>query len=1026
MNKLDRFRYGNTRRKNLTIAGIVSLTVIMLAGILLVAVGIFSYRTELVTLRATSVDADNTFGGAGVNLNAVPNVNLIADPSFEMSSDYLTFVVASVDSGAIYLEPEDIEKQGISGEELAGDLVRILSIDENGTMSERYTGTCTGYEPARLSSIELIDDESGLLAGEKMISVIDSSNSYTALTEDGNIVCNIGADTQEASIDLKNNEKIVGIESTDAGIYAISSAGNVFMAADGRNFSALAFAEGFESHKETPVTAADSSIFAAAYPDGTVLMVSNGYVTCAQIPTEGRIERFTSAGTGFLASDSNGKVYYSGNGFVFEQLTGVLEDGITITGISGQGSKFYILTSDGVITVIDAEDGMSVTTLESCKDNGTAYRDICASDSGKIVLVSDKGTCTAIYEAKDECTVFTGENVVVEDVFGIEGDRIVYSSGGKLYRAAILSGLSMEGSIPEDAIISGDICVVENAKAPVAVYTASDDAAWDEATDSNWSCSGADTAVVTCERPDGKGLCAMLAGSGKGVHIMSQKLNGTSSDCFTEDTFYRISLSAMSYDEDVTIKVWVYGDTFGTQGFVINNVGENFKEYSYVFAVTNSMTGDDTVRFNISVEGSKTVLIDDVYLGPDEYRTAGIPEYYQTRLIDSGLSVIRLDNLMFGSSGFCRNAFYGLSKDSVSAQIVSAEYGGAVKVSACNSLEDSLRLVSACEATPWFVIGSAASQSDIDNFLEYLCGSVSSVYGSKRIDNGTALPWSRQFDKMIVEICDSENCFASDTQKASYVNCVMAMFAASEYYADVKDKIIFLDGMDYSGGTMLSGADSHAMPVEADFADAQATSLENIQSALGLAQYNSPHVATAASGGEFISSLSCGKSINAGEFVSLLISDDADFISTAAVDLDSSFVPAQYGGTGVFADPEYADTVLSTINIINCCKDMPEVYMEASEPLDAASPESVELLALNCVWSAYSGNGYHYIVVANPSDSQQNFLLSVSAFLGAGATVERYSSTGQLLTTRSYAMKSMRYTLQPGEFIIVTVKDIES
>ena len=64
MNKLDRFRYGNTRRKNLTIAGIISLAVIILATILLAAVGIFSYRTELVTLRATSVDADNTFGGA--------------------------------------------------------------------------------------------------------------------------------------------------------------------------------------------------------------------------------------------------------------------------------------------------------------------------------------------------------------------------------------------------------------------------------------------------------------------------------------------------------------------------------------------------------------------------------------------------------------------------------------------------------------------------------------------------------------------------------------------------------------------------------------------------------------------------------------------------------------------------------------------------------------------------------------------------------------------------------------------------
>ena len=173
--------------------------------------------------------------------------------------------------------------------------------------------------------------------------------------------------------------------------------------------------------------------------------------------------------------------------------------------------------------------------------------------------------------------------------------------------------------------------------------------------------------------------------------------------------------------------------------------------------------------------------------------------------------------------------------------------------------------------------------------------------------------------------------------------------------------------------------------------------------------------------GEYISSLSCSKSINAGEFISLLINDDADFITTTAVDLDSSFVPSSYGGDGVFEDPEYAGTMLSSVKVVNCCKDMREVYVEASEPLDAASTESVQLLSLGCVWSAYSGNGCNYIVVANPSDTQQNFLLSVSAFLGTGATVDRYSSTGQLLTTRNYAMKSMRYTLQPGEFIIVTI-----
>lgn len=1021
MNKLDRFRYGNTRRKNLTIAGIISLAVIILATILLAAVGIFSYRTELVTLRATSVDADNTFGGAGVNLKAVPNVNLISDPSFEMSSDYLTFVVASVDGGAIYLEPEAIEAQGIEGDEMAGDLVRILSIDENGTMTERYTGTCTGYEPARLSSIELLEDAEGLIAGVKILDVINYNNSYTALTEDGDVICNIGSDAQEAALETSGSELIAGIEATDDGVYAAGTQGNIYYAADGRNFSLLSSGTDLDVRGESPVTASSGEVFAAAYKDGTVLTVTDGIVTETQIPAEGKIAFFDASEAGFIAADTKGNVYYSGNGLIY---TAVEDDSLadmTVNGISARGSCFYILRDDGEIAVIDTENDMTVTLLDACREDGNTYKSVSASDSGKIILVSDKGVCTAIYADKDESTVFTGENVVVDTIYGISGDRIIYSSAGKLYRAAILSGLSMEGSIPEDAIISGDICIVENGQAPAAVYSVSEDGTWKASSYSDWSCSGAGTSLVTCQRPDGKGLCAMLTGENEGVHVMSQKLNGTSSDCFADDTFYRISLSAMSYNENASIKVWVYGDTFGTQGFVINDLKENFNEYSFVFAVTDSMTADDSIRFSISVDGAYSVLIDEIYLGPDEYAASGIPQYYQTRLSDSGLSVVRLDNLNLGSSGFCRNAFFGMSEDSVSVQLISSEYGGQVRVSACNSLEESLRLVSSCQATPWFVIGSAASQSDIDNFLEYLCGSVSSEYGGKRIDNGTALPWSRQFDKILIEINDSENCFASDTQKASYVDCVMAMFAGSEYYSDVKDKIIFLDGMEYSGGTMISGADCHAIGMNLEFADPEASSLENILSSLGVAQYNSPHVTSSSFGGEYISSLSCSKSINAGEFISLLINDDADFITTTAVDLDSSFVPSMYGGDGVFADPEYAGTILSSVKVVNCCKDMREVYVEASEPLDAASAESVQLLSLGCVWSAYSGNGCNYIVVANPSDTQQNFLLSVSAFLGTGATVDRYSSTGQLLTTRNYAMKSMRYTLQPGEFIIVTI-----
>ena len=169
-------------------------------------------------------------------------------------------------------------------------------------------------------------------------------------------------------------------------------------------------------------------------------------------------------------------------------------------------------------------------------------------------------------------------------------------------------------------------------------------------------------------------------------------------------------------------------------------------------------------------------------------------------------AAVRLGNLNFASSGFSHSSFYGHSEDSNSAW---CEIGGKLKrVSVCNSLEDSLRMVNACGSAPWFRIGSCATSQEIDDFLEYLCGSVSSDYGRKRIDNGTAMPWSRCFDTIYIEISDSEGFFISDTQRAAYVNFVISMFSQSEYYTDIKDKAVFLDGMSYDGGVMISSANS--------------------------------------------------------------------------------------------------------------------------------------------------------------------------------------------------------------------------
>ena len=109
-----------------------------------------------------------------------------------------------------------------------------------------------------------------------------------------------------------------------------------------------------------------------------------------------------------------------------------------------------------------------------------------------------------------------------------------------------------------------------------------------------------------------------------------------------------------------------------------------------------------------------------------------------------------------------------------------------------------------------------ADQESVDCWLGYLCGSVRSDYGRLRIDNGTALPWSRQYDTIYVEISDIDGIFETDLQRGAYVSHVMNIVSNSEYYAEVKDKIVFLDGMSYDGGTVMSNADYHTMDMTID------------------------------------------------------------------------------------------------------------------------------------------------------------------------------------------------------------------
>ncbi|MBQ5768924.1 MAG: hypothetical protein IIV94_08615, partial [Clostridiales bacterium] len=463
----------------------------------------------------------------------------------------------------------------------------------------------------------------------------------------------------------------------------------------------------------------------------------------------------------------------------------------------------------------------------------------------------------------------------------------------------------------------------------------------------------------------------------------------------------------------------------------LTQLGGNYKYYSYVFAVTDQVVYADSVRLSIAFEGSGSILVDSFYLGPDSYNSAGVPQYYADTLASGNPSAIRLNNLNIGNNGYADTSLYLMSSDSVSnsyeGTASTAEYGedavavsGYTGMSVTTSLEDSLKLVKQCNSSPWLVIGPYVNQSDIDKLLEYLCGSLTSEYGGRRIDNGTALPWSRQFTRFYIEIGDSEKVFKSDVQKASYVNYVISMFSQSEYFSDIKDKTVFLDGMIYDGGTMMSDADNHTMEATLVANDNTETYIENIETSYVLARYDSPHVVSGSNGGEYINKLYTNGS-NCGKILSAVLTGEADFAEMMLFDCSINFVPSKYTDKDMFTGKSEFINMLTVSGLMTGFTGYDELYIDIKEPLDQSSAQNVDTFVSNVTTACFNKGPKSYLIIANASNTQQSFLINDNRLGHTDGIIRRYDDKGRLLNERAMGTEHLRHILQPGEFIIVEI-----
>ena len=233
MKKHARLMFGITKKTRFAVAMVVVAVILVFAVITLGYVGVFGLRSELPQIALTTDKAGDTFGGLGLNCDVIPNINMVRDPSFESSNDYRSMLVAGASEGSVFLTPDAVASAGYDTSTCSGDTARIISIDSEGVMSEKFTGTITGFKPARFGVATVIKDEKDLWDEDRIKELAFYGNTVLALTEDGRLIYDV-TNSQLSGV-ADTDERFSHICSGDNGIIAAAKDGSVYITQDGKN-----------------------------------------------------------------------------------------------------------------------------------------------------------------------------------------------------------------------------------------------------------------------------------------------------------------------------------------------------------------------------------------------------------------------------------------------------------------------------------------------------------------------------------------------------------------------------------------------------------------------------------------------------------------------------------------------------------------------------------------------------------------------------------------------------------------------
>ena len=1062
----------------------VLLTLFVVSGVLIFTLGLFGPSSDLMSVYVSSKDigasaggAASSSGGIGINLPYLPTSNLLKNPSFENKQYDQVYTVSGGTENAVYVQSDSEADTVYDDTFFVGGTVRIMSLDQDGKLVLRMQAGVTDFKINQLGLWTLLAVPSGAAEGQKVTSLSSSSTMTVAVGDKGLLISDVTS-SDPTILDLGVLGNFVSGSCISDRFFAVTNTGSFAISGDGKTWNVFDPdpAESYSIHTVTSL----GKVGIAAGDSGTILLCSGGKITSVPSGTTQALLTSASDGISAVVAGMNGTVLTTSNGVIFRELSKSempVYDNTPNWKCSDYRDGIYVLGGDkGQIAIgsYSAEKGIFTFAQHLAVDeSGTpiSIEHILLPTSGEIIVMDDTGS---LYCSNDNGNTWKLLSVnsmkTIDEIGQTSSGKILLSQGVTSQTTQLFTRIQFDDVQSENIFQAGDMCFLQRSLPSQVDQTSLDQSGSESAvlTDASvqavnadlWQGKGEGTAILMQDlAPSGGGSSSLhIVGSdvqgGNNAHYVSQIISSSSDAPFQKNVLYQIKVwlkqDGISNGE---VMAWVSGK-FESAGTTFTDVGSSWRQYSYTFFLPTESTGADLgeIRFNIGFTGQGELNIDKVYFGLESYAVNSLPDSFTAPLIHSSPKLIRLDNI-------------GLGKMSVSSQAWMLSNGneGLLKedsqfdASGCNSIDASLSLVRDAGSYPWLVIGSAASQQTVDNLMGYLCGSITDPYGKLRIENGTAGQWSRQFSRLVIEISDSDGIFYTDLQRGAYVDYIISLIQSSPYYNDNKSKFVFIDGMAYEGGTMLSEADFHAGSLSVTNQSVTAEGITDLSFADavsgGYAAYfdSIPRTPSRPQQGadEWIRSSTLSillpqedqsetgtafSIITAAEYVQLLLDDLGKHTYTVLSDLEASRNGADADTPFMFSDKGSSKTekLLSAQNnktMLAVCALLSEavngsaVQIKLNPPItsgltDTTTDKTVDQSGL--VTYGFNYENQIYTIIANNSDQPSLFLLEADLSL-KGVYSYRYSNKGELIDKTKLGQRNNRMNLLPGQVIVVKI-----